>query len=588
MKMTRHSAIAFGLLSWLLMPIAPAQAADLVSTIGRKASWCGTWDWGIELALAKHDLNRRQLEREFRAQSGGTGSFETVALQIEQDGHVAVIRDDGSLIVEENSFDYQDRGLKFVRRGQNGYKFRNLGKSINTVLGEKLNLGDDDATRVDLPGFEITYYGERYSSLFVNSDGNWTFGKADTASTSRDIQRLLNGQPRVAPFFADLDPSAATGDGGVYLRFAGSKIVVTWWQVPEFGKTNRNTFQVSMNPRGNVEVLFGEMMAREGIVGVAPGGGSGLELVDLSEDLPIKRKGVAMVERFSEDESLDEAAVAAAFYQNYADDYDQLVLFTDFGVRAQDSAIAYHITVKNSVRGIGKSVYDGSRFFGSNGRLGGFINMGGQIQYSSDVTRPSFWDTYSATDILAHELGHQWLVSATFVESQGRQSDALLGRDNAHWNFYFDSDLSFMEGNEIRDDGNGQFTTLARRATYNPFDRYLMGLIPADQVPDKFYVELTGDGPDADVVPVQPGETVTGNRVDVSIDQIIASLGTRSPSVEASQKLYRVGLIVLAKQGQQPSQSTIDKVNRIAVEIEKLFHKETGRLGSVDTTLVGR
>jgi hypothetical protein len=588
LKRTLHSAIAFGLLSCLLTSLDPARAAGPISNGGREASWCGTWDWGIEVALAKHELNRRRLERGLQVQSGRTGNFETTALQIEQDGNVAVIRDDGSLIVEENTFDYQDRGVKFVRRGQNGYKFRNLGKTISSDLGEKLALGDDDAVRIDLPDFEITFYGKSHSSLYVNSDGNLTFGKADTASTSRDIQRLLNGQPRVAPFFADLDPSAATGDGGVYVRLAGNKIVITWSKVPEFGKTNRNTFQMSMNRRGNVEVLFGEMMAQEGIVGVAPGGGSGLELVDLSEDLPIKRKGVAMAERFSEDESLDEASVAAAFYQSYADDYDQLVLFTDFGVRAGDSAIAYHLTVKNAVRGIGKSVYNGSRFFGSSGRLGGFINMGGQVQYNSIVTQPSFWGVYSAVDILAHEIGHQWLVSATFVDTQGRQSRNLLGRDDAHWNFYFDSDLSFMEGNEIRDDGNGRFTTLRKRATYNPFDRYLMGLIPASQVPNKFYVDQPGGGPDADEVPVQPNESLSGSRIDVSIDQIIASLGARSPAVEESQKQFRIGLIVLVKQGQQPRESSLDKVNRIADEIEKLFRKETGRQGSVDTTLVAR
>lgn len=588
MKRTLYSAIAFGLLSCLLTPLDPARAADPTSKGGRKASWCGTWDWGIEVALAKHELNRRRLGNGLRVQLGGTGEFETSALQIEQAGNVAVIRDDGSLIVEENPFDFQNRGVRFVRRKQNGYKFRNLGKALNPDLGKKLDLGDDDAVRIDLPDFEITFYGQLQASLYVNSDGNLTFGRSDTASTSRDIQRLLNGQPRVAPFFADLDPSAATGDGGVYVRFAGARIVVTWWKVPEFGKTNRNTFQVSMNSRGNVEVLFGEMMAREGIVGVAPGAGGGLELVDLSQDLPIKRKGVAMAERFTEEESLDEASVAAAFFRTFADDYDQLVMFTDFGVRAGDTAIAYHLMVKNTVRGIGRAAYNGSRFFGSNGRLGGFINMGGQIQYSSNITRPTFWNVYSATDILAHELGHQWLVSATFIDSQGRQSRELLGRGNAHWNFYFDSDLSFMEGNEIRDDGNGRFTTLQKRATYNPFDRYLMGLIPASEVPDKFYVDQTGGGPEADEVPVQPGETVTGNRIDVSINQIITSLGTRSPSVEESQKQFRVGFIVLTKQGQPPRETTLDKVGRIADEIGRLFSKHTGRRGSLDTTLVRR
>lgn len=576
------------LLFLLLIPATPATAADLTAHGSGEPAWCGTWEWGIEVALAKRDLNRRRLARELVVHSGGSGFLGQDGLQIDRDGDVAVMRDDGSIIVEKNPFDYANQGVKFIRRGKNGYKFKNLGGSVSADLGDRVNLGDDDTVRIDLPGFEITYFGTPYSSLFVNSDGNLTFGEADTASTSRDLQRLLNGPPRVAPFFADLDPSAASGDGGVYVRFAGNKMIVTWWNVPEFDKTSRNTFQMSMNARGNVEVRFAEMAAREGIVGVAPGGGGGLELIDLTEELPIKRRRVAMAERFTEDESLDEAAVAAAFYQSFADEYDQLVMFTDFGVRADDGAIAYHITVQNEVRGIGKPVYDGSRFFGSRGRLAGFVNMGGEIQYDSNVTRPSFWNTYSPTDILAHELGHQWLVGVTFIDSQGSTNRDLLGRGNAHWNFYFDSDLSFMEGNEIRDDGNGRFTTLSKRATFNPLDRYLMGFIPANQVPEKFFVEVTSGGPDESTVPVQPGESFLGNRIDISMDQILASLGNRNPSVTQSQKSFRIGFIVLVKSGEQPSQETVDKVKRIVAAIKGLFSRTTGGVGSLDTTLVGR
>ena len=582
------SLLAIPGLLLLLAPISVAQAADFTSRFGDSASWCGTWDWGIEIALAKHELQRRRLNREFIVHSGGPEALEGSSLQVEPDGDVAVIRDDGTLVVSQNLFDYPNRGAKFIRKGKDGYKVRNLGGQVKRDLGDKLNLSDDDTVRIDLPNFRIRYFGKTYDSLFVNSDGNLTFGKSDIASTSRDIQRLLNGPPRVAPFFADLDPSAATGDGGVYVRLAAGKITVTWWKVPEFDRTSANTFQVTMNPRGNVETRFGDMVAREGIVGVAPGGGGGLELLDLSSELPIKRKGVAMAERFTAEESLDEASVAAAFYQNFADGYDQLVMFTDFGRQAGDGALAYHLTVQNKIRGLGKPVYDGSRFFSSNGRLQGFINMGGQVQYSSNVTKPVFWNVYSATDILAHELGHQWLVGVTFLDSSGNENSDLLGRGNAHWNFYFDSDLSFMEGNEIRDDGSGLFTTVNKRATYNPFDRYLMGLIPASQVPDKFFVQVTSGGPDPETTPVQPGETIAGNRINVSIGQIISSLGPRNPSVDNSPKNFRVGFIVLTKNGQQPSSSTIAKVKKIASEIKKLFKKETGNKGTLDTTLIGR
>ena len=301
MKNVSRTIILVGLAACLALSIPIARAETLVPGSGGAASWCGTTEWGIEVALAKSDWNRRRLDRGFQVQSGSSADLEASALEIEQNGDVAIIRDDGSLIVDENEFDYANRGVRFQRRGTKGYKFKNLGGSVSGDLGDKLSLSDDDAVRIDLESFAIKYYNNTFSSVFINSDGNLTFGESDTASTSRDLQRFLNGPPRIAPFFADLDPSAATGDGGVYVKLGPSKITITWWKVPEFDRTTPNTFQISVNPRGHALVRFADMAADEGIVGVSPGGGGGLELVDLTEELPIKRKGVAMAERFTQD-----------------------------------------------------------------------------------------------------------------------------------------------------------------------------------------------------------------------------------------------------------------------------------------------
>ena len=51
----------------------------------------------------------------------------------------------------------------------------------------------------------------------MNSDGNITFREGDNASTDRSVGPLLTGPPRVAPFLADLDPSAG---GGVFVNAA--------------------------------------------------------------------------------------------------------------------------------------------------------------------------------------------------------------------------------------------------------------------------------------------------------------------------------------------------------------------------------
>ena len=76
-----------------------------------------------------------------------------------------------------------------------------------------------------------TFYGRRFTSLFVNSDGNLTFDEADNASTERGLERLASGAPRIAPFFADLDPSAG---GRVFFDSAADATTVTWCAVPGF------------------------------------------------------------------------------------------------------------------------------------------------------------------------------------------------------------------------------------------------------------------------------------------------------------------------------------------------------------------
>ena len=568
-----------GLLAGTTGPLHPA--TEPVGGQG-PSSWCGTWDWGIEVSLAKHELQTRRLAGRFKVQSlASSAATQSRAINVASRGRVAVLEDQGTVVIDRNPFDYEDRGVKYIRKGKNGYKVKKLGGSVNSTLGDKLNLGDDDAVRVSLPNFRIRYFGKTYDSLYVNSDGNITFGKSDTASTARDLRRLLSGPPRIAPLFADLDPSRAIEDGGVYVRLEPDRVTITWWKVPNFDEFNLNTFEVRINARGNAEFRYSKIDSAEAVVGLAPGGGSGLELVDLTSDLPLKRKGIAIAERFSQSLSVDEAAVAQVVLQNFGDNYDQLVLFSDFVYLLDDTpgTIAYHMTVNNQVRGIGRATFNAARFYGSQGRLGGFINMGHLSKYPNNLDKNSFIDDlYAAIDILAHEIGHQWLVGAQFVDASGQVSNDLLGRSGVHWSYYFNSDLSFLEGNRIQDNGGGSFTTQRGAPTYNDLDLYFMGLLPAGQVSDFWYVRASAPQ-DTDTAAPEGGATFQGTRVDLEIDDVIAALGPRRPAAGDAPREFRIGFVLLTRDGKKASDSSINKVNQFAVEIEKVFARETRRLG---------
>ena len=71
--------------------------------------------------------------------------------------------------------------------------------------GIVLSLGDDDYEELTLP-FSFPFQGLSYSSVFVNSNGNLTFGSGDT-DYSESVSELLGDQPRIAALWDDLSPN---------------------------------------------------------------------------------------------------------------------------------------------------------------------------------------------------------------------------------------------------------------------------------------------------------------------------------------------------------------------------------------------
>ena len=66
--------------------------------------------------------------------------------------------------------------------------------------------------------------------------------------------------------------------------------------------------------------------------------------------------------------------IAQRFYETHGDNYDFLVVFTNF-TYAMPAAEAVYFLVRNDVRGIGRFVADNGVLFGSPGRLKGYIDM---------------------------------------------------------------------------------------------------------------------------------------------------------------------------------------------------------------------
>jgi hypothetical protein len=492
-------------------------------------------------------------------------------------GDVAVLQDNGDIIIPANAFDVGGVGLSFVPNAAGGFDVRRGDATFQQDLGTRITLGDDDASSA-ASGFTIPFYGQQHASAWVNSDGNITFGESDTASTERDVSRFLTGPPRIAVSFADLDPSAG---GAVFVNAKGDTFTVTWCGVPGFEDTATLTAQAVIARDGKVDIKVDSATTRkDAIVGLSPGRTGIYKPVDLtaSSSGTIGGGAGAVGERFSASDDVDLVALAQRFYQTHPDSYDQLVVWSDR--RIVTDAFAYEINVANEIAGIGLDLYDESKSFGSAGRLRSMVMMDSVTKYPSNP-QDVFAGENSTLSVIGQESGHRWLVFLEFRDANGSRSSALLGRDAAHWSFFMDSDSSVMEGNDIEDLGGGNFKTVGAVTRFSALDQYAMGVRDASEVPRFFYVEnpVNAQPPQkADSAP-KIGVTFSGTRRDVLIQDIVAVMGERRPAASASPRVHTQAFIHLVSAGRAADATNVAKIDRFRREWEPFFLKATdGRM----------
>lgn len=149
---------------------------------------------------------------------------------------------------------------------------------VQVLDGLPLALGDDTSVNLSGFGFSFPYDGGSYSDVFINSNGNITFGGPDF-DFSESIGEFENGSPRVAALWDDLD---ATGALVLANTDFATELSIEFVDVPEFGGVGANNFTVTLFSNGDVEIDYGSMTAADGIVGAAEGGGQGSTATDLS------------------------------------------------------------------------------------------------------------------------------------------------------------------------------------------------------------------------------------------------------------------------------------------------------------------
>ena len=157
--------------------------------------------------------------------------------------------------------------FSFTGAGESGGRYV---LSVNLATGpQPIAPGDDGSVELPL-GFTFPFQGQNWTSVFVNGNGNLTFG-APNADFSESVAELLSGPPRIAPLWDDLNSSAA---GQVTAEWAAGQLTISFVNVPEFVATGANTFSVTLHGTGQVTVSYGAVSALDAVVGVTQGTGA--------------------------------------------------------------------------------------------------------------------------------------------------------------------------------------------------------------------------------------------------------------------------------------------------------------------------
>jgi hypothetical protein len=158
------------------------------------------------------------------------------------------------------------------------------------------------------------------------------------------------------------------------------------------------------------------------------------------------------------------------------------------------------------------------------------------------------------------EFSHAWGPAIRLPTTDG-PDDALIGFP-FHWSFWMDAGGSPAGGNAWKDNGDGSFTVSGQKPStvnYSMLDLYLMGLASPNEVPP--FGVLVDAVPPADVLdpfshqklgkasfPWFGSEplTVTGaKRRVVTIDDVIATNGARSPNAANAKNSWSLGIVLM-------------------------------------------
>ena len=283
------------------------------------------------------------------------------------------------------------------------------------------------------------------------------------------------------------------------------------------------------------------------------------------------------------------------------DHFDSMVYYSDFRVDNQEAGTPSTGPMGGHVTGIGVEERRPEDYCSAGRFQWQFVQpvYVGAIQAQKEsppgVKPPRFGHLERMTDYnyamsqVGHELEHRW---SAFVDVLINGERIPLGP--THWNMGLQapaafpyrriSEASAMGGGVWQDNHDGTYTQLdddyyTPATGYSALELYLMGLAAPSEVPNFFLLRnLVRSGQDANGNPIYKAD-----RLDLTIQDVIAAEGPRMPPVDKSQKAFNTGFVVVVKHGMKPSAALIERPNAIRLKWMDYFATVTGHRATVTT-----
>ena len=155
---------------------------------------------------------------------------------------------------------------------------------VSAQIGGSTGRNDDSSTGQINLGYTLTnFFGQNYSSIYINNNGNITFNNPLGSYTPAGPQGAT--QPVIAPFFADVDTRGANS-GIVYVNTSiANETIITWDHVGYYGAHDDklDTFQLVLRGsgyatptgEGQIGFFYGDMQWETGDASGGSGGFGG-------------------------------------------------------------------------------------------------------------------------------------------------------------------------------------------------------------------------------------------------------------------------------------------------------------------------